>query len=423
MSAEEVDNEIETLIDFSSISIGEYFAFGVYEQDNDLTNGKEPIEWLVLDVQDGEALLLSRFALASKPFEESRNNAAWETSSLRAWLNDEFYNTAFSADEKASIIDDEVLADKNPKYGTSSGNNTRDRVFLLSISEAEGYFSSAAERVCRLTEAGKENTWSDNNCWWWLRTAGNSAANAGVVNVQGAILNSGDSIHKNGGVRPLIRVEISRSHPQKGLNDKTSSLNDEEPDATVLPDVLSGDIGVSVGDYITFGTYEQDNNMNNGKEPIEWLVLDIMDGKAMVISQYLLDSQPFNDSDVHTIPSWEECSLRQWLNESFLNLAFDNTEQDSIRINDATQDRVFLLSMIEAWNYLPSNAERMCTSTAYCYAQESYQGLKDYWWLRDTASAHFMDGVSPDGRICDLQEAAYWIKFGVRPVLWINLEQ
>ena len=59
MSAEEVDNEIETLIDFSSISIGEYFAFGVYEQDNDLTNGKEPIEWLVLDVQDGEDLLLS----------------------------------------------------------------------------------------------------------------------------------------------------------------------------------------------------------------------------------------------------------------------------------------------------------------------------------------------------------------------------
>ncbi len=125
------------------ISVGDYYTFGSYEQDNDLTNGSEPIEWQVLDVQDGEALLLSRYALASKPFEENKNSEAWESCSLRAWLNGEFYDAVFTRDEKASIIDGEVQAEKNPKYGTSSGNNTEDKVFLLSVPEAEIYFSTS----------------------------------------------------------------------------------------------------------------------------------------------------------------------------------------------------------------------------------------------------------------------------------------
>ncbi len=239
------EKEIDSLIDFSLISVGDYYTFGSYEQDNDLANGKEPVEWQVLDVQDGEALLLSRFALVSKPFEEDKNNATWETSSLRAWLNGEMYNSAFTADERAIIINSDVSADKNPKYGTSSGGNSRDHVFLLSITEAEKYFSNAAERVCRLTEKGKENSRNDNSCWWWLRTAGNSTANAGVVNVQGAILNSGDSIHKSGGVRPAIWIKTGFQKSENTENEESAEEPigiPEKPKTTIYPVLAGGTI-------------------------------------------------------------------------------------------------------------------------------------------------------------------------------------
>ncbi|MBP3696995.1 MAG: hypothetical protein J6J45_05560, partial [Clostridia bacterium] len=67
-----------------------------------------------------------------------------------------------------------------------------------------------------------------------------------------------------------------------------------------------------VGDYITFGSYEQDNDLSNGKEPIEWLVLDKQDGKVLVISKYALDAKPYNDEYVDV--TWETCTLRSWLN-------------------------------------------------------------------------------------------------------------
>ena len=85
---------------------------------------------------------------------------------------------------------------------------------------------------------------------------------------------------------------------------------------------------VEEGKYITFGSYEQDNNTSNDKENIEWLVLDVLGDEAIVISKYALDCQQYNTS--FTDVTWETCSLRKWLNETFLNAAFSSTEQNSI---------------------------------------------------------------------------------------------
>lgn len=81
----------------SDIAIGEYVTFGSYEQDADFDNGPEPIEWMVLDHQDGRTLLLAKYGLdASWYHVESADDVTWENCKLRSWLNTDFYNTAFN---------------------------------------------------------------------------------------------------------------------------------------------------------------------------------------------------------------------------------------------------------------------------------------------------------------------------------------
>ena len=79
------------------------------------------------------------------------------------------------------------------------------------------------------------------------------------------------------------------------------------------------------GDVVYFGSYEQDNDFTNGKEPIEWLVVRIQDGKALLLSKDVLDYQQYHSA--HASITWEECAIRAWLNDSFLNAAFTIEEQ------------------------------------------------------------------------------------------------
>ena len=85
---------------------------------------------------------------------------------------------------------------------------------------------------------------------------------------------------------------------------------------------------LSIGDTVTFGKYEQDiTYAQDGKEDIEWTVLDIQGDSYLLISKYGLDAKPFNfqqeeDSENPNYVTWETCSLREWLNNDFLNMAF-----------------------------------------------------------------------------------------------------
>ena len=122
--------------------------FGHYEQDNNPGNGPEPIEWLVLDIQDGKALLLSKYGLEAKAYNTKFVDITWENCTLRTWLNGEFLAKAFSAEEQSAILLTEV--DNSDAQGfdwsiqtgeknTTGGNNTEDRIFLLSYAEANRY--------------------------------------------------------------------------------------------------------------------------------------------------------------------------------------------------------------------------------------------------------------------------------------------
>ena len=104
----------------------------------------------------------------------------------------------------------------------------------------------------------------------------------------------------------------------------------EEPDLIseleTEPDVLG--VSYKVGDIIKFGHYEQDGNTSYGKEEIEWEVLKVESDRVLVVSKYALDCKPYNTE--YTDVTWETCSLRQWLNSTFLNTAFSAEEQKKI---------------------------------------------------------------------------------------------
>jgi len=123
------------------VKVGSYVTFGRYEQDNVSSNGPEAIEWLVLDVKDGKVFLLSKYGLETKHYNETWAAVTWETCTLRTWLNEEFYYTAFDEEERMSVLKTLVKTEDNPQFGTEGGSDTEDRVFLLSIEEAEQYFT------------------------------------------------------------------------------------------------------------------------------------------------------------------------------------------------------------------------------------------------------------------------------------------
>ena len=201
------------------VSVGDIITFGTYEQDNLTIFGPEPIEWIVLDVQDGKALLLSRYGLYPKPYNTDWVYVTWEDCTLRTWLNDDFLNEAFNPEEQSSILITEVDNSDAQGFdwttvegdGTTGGNNTEDRIFLLSCAEADRYLGvkchnidagdNVQSRVAPTKYAISNRAFADYGdedraaCktsdgkragWWWLRSPGDYQANAAVVSQFGS---------------------------------------------------------------------------------------------------------------------------------------------------------------------------------------------------------------------------------------------
>lgn len=196
-------------------AVGDKITFGTYEQDNDTSNGAEDIEWLVLAKENNKILVISDKALDYQRYNETYEKITWEQCSLRKWLNDSFLNTAFSKEERALIQSTTISADKNPQYSTDPGNATTDKVFLLSINEAEKYFSGEQARKCITTayviaiaQSEYDNKVYDVS-WWWLRSPGYNPNHAAYFSSAGSINYRGLSASSNiGCVRPALWISI-----------------------------------------------------------------------------------------------------------------------------------------------------------------------------------------------------------------------
>lgn len=174
-------------------NVGDYVTLGVYEQDNIESNGKEAIEWLVLDKQDDRVLVISRYALDWVKFNTVEAVVTWETCTLRGWLNDTFINEVFEPDERDRILTTKVTADISPLHDTPPGNDTTDRIFLLSILEEQRYFA-VDSGVCQATEychARGSFRSAEGYCWWWLRTPGTDRYRASYINHEGIVRDAG----------------------------------------------------------------------------------------------------------------------------------------------------------------------------------------------------------------------------------------
>ena len=192
-------------------------AFGTYPQTEEGTDNT-PIEWEVLERDGDKALLISKYALDCIRYNTKDKSVTWETCSLRTWLNGDFYNKAFNAEEKRNIVLSKVTADKNPSYSTDPGKDTDDNVFLLSIPEVNNYLKDKASRMCAPTDYAVKNGAYTNNsdkvdgrasCWWWLRSPGDNCGDAASVSNDGFVHLDGYNVtYSDRSVRPCVWVRL-----------------------------------------------------------------------------------------------------------------------------------------------------------------------------------------------------------------------
>ena len=448
--------------------------YGHYEQDNDVSNGTEPIEWVVLDYDEANhrSLLISKYGLDTKKYDNSSASNTWDKCTLRTWLNGVFQEEAFSVKEQSAILVTEV--DNSDAQGfdwteagedkAGGGENTWDWIFLLSYAEANRYLgvtyektsnikprisptAYAAEQGAQISDVRNHQTMEgDLAGWWWLRSPGFGRKGA-YVNSVGSLQSDQDEI-SGVLVRPAFWLNLE---PDTATPAATSAPRPGEASARISS-LREFEI---TGNTVTIGYYEQDNDKSNGPESIEWIVLDYDEAnrRALLISKYGLDVVPYNKE--FTAVNWKECTLRNWLNGEFLDEAFSAKEQSAIQITmtddnteqgnsetgeNSSQDRIFLLSYDEAHKYFGvekysvagsnQNQDARITLTAYAKARGAWISSRYltadgeptvWWWLRlpgdrqniagrvDYSGSYRRGSADDDSGV-------------VRPAFWLNLE-
>ena len=194
--------------------VGDIIYFGTYEQDNNFSNGKEEIEWRVLEKdENGRMLVVSKYALDCRNYHSSVKQITWEDSDIRSWLNNDFYSNAFASSEKSAVKTVTNENTGNSDFNVNGGNKTSDKIFILSIDEAKRYLPNNIDRMCQATKyaesKGTELDSLTHNCRWWLRSPGSTLYSAASVKIDGFILNMGTPVSVDKAfVRPAMWIEI-----------------------------------------------------------------------------------------------------------------------------------------------------------------------------------------------------------------------
>ena len=235
--------------------------------------------------------------------------------------------------------------------------------------------------------------------------------------------------------------EASSAAPQSGTASVTTPRPGSAPVAAQTPSAFKS---LKVGDLVTLGHYEQDNNTGNGKEPVEWYVLAVEDGCALLLSRYVLDYLPYHSQPLAfgTKISWEDCTLRAWLHNDFLNMAFSEEEKKQIaestniiylpgnKGTTSTQDKIFLLGISDDRGI---RAEWGCVPTAYTVAKgykkskfEIFEGTETvpreaYGFLERSSPDSLTMTITIDGQEMTIGTSPVGEAGGVRPAVRIRL--
>ena len=421
--------------------VGDIIKFGSYPY---YSNGTEKtIEWQILEkYEDGTALVISKYCLDVVQYNNKNVDVTWETSTIRKWLNKEFYKKAFKNEDKTLLIESYVVNKDNVEDETYGGNNTSDKMFLLSIDEANKYFGSKQERRGYPTPYVENNVNSKlghllpakeygGSCEWWLRSPGLDQDYAAIVSEDGSVDSTGDDVNEDEvAVRVAFKINLKNlKFPQNEDGGRKTQGN-----------------SYKIGDIIEFGSYPY---YEDGTEkPIEWQILEkYNDGIALVISRYVLESAAYHETNKDV--TWEKSTVREWLNNGFYNKAFRNVNRDLIiesyiknknnsgRVFDYrwntkggkdTRDKLFLLSIEEAEKYFSSYEARRGYPTPYAKISNEIYKLNDKyggscsWRLRSPGCAQFLSAYVKDDGSVEIEGAVAWVATGVRPALKINLK-
>ena len=365
-------------VELSHASVGDIVVFG-------------DIRWYVIAKTETGCTLLTEKPVIKLPFNKATYHApdTWEKSTLRAWLNEPFFST-FTEEEKALIEKTHNINSDNREYGTRGGNDTDDYIYLLSADEADALDKTIL----------KCGYWHEmDNQWWWLRTPGaNKDYTAYVGNNsdgKNAVDPAGDvSGNFYGAVRPALNLRLSDNTAVPAGMNRTPS--EEQAELAVISDS-------EIGDVVAFGRYT-------------WYVTDKTDGICTLLCQGPVAEKTYHDSKADI--TWENCSLRRWLNEDFYNQKFSDgekaaivtthntfSEEDSpyeMDCGNDTDDKVYL--------YTYSESKTVSDEIREC-------GIN--WWLRSPGKKQ-SEAVYILGRSANLMGNTVNNPLGVRPVIRVR---
>jgi len=202
------------------VNVGDIMQFGGYN-------------WRVLDVQGGKALIITEHIIEQRSYNVERKDVTWETCSLRAYLNGEFLQK-FSKEDQGRIAETRIMNPDNLWYGTKGGNDTTDKIFLLSLEEADKYFGDSGDYrekrrkkyegqppsgkwvpanegsvFSNANDSGRIAKHEDKDWFWWLRSPGSDSIDAAYVSRVGSVDVIGSVVHDGrGGVRPALWIDL-----------------------------------------------------------------------------------------------------------------------------------------------------------------------------------------------------------------------
>ena len=192
-----------------------------WDKNNDIIIGKEkyhrakksyfkyePIKWRVIKCENGEALLLSDIVLDKQKYNKRLKKVTWEKSTLRKWLNKKFMNRAFSSSEQEAIRTTKVINEDNYYYKTDGGNDTLDKIYLLSLSETDEEKEYGFTDSYGMTIKYSNYADLDDYQYWWLRTQGEKNISAAAVDMFGEAYVGGGESDMELGIRPVLHLNL-----------------------------------------------------------------------------------------------------------------------------------------------------------------------------------------------------------------------
>ena len=427
--------------DIDTVTFGRYLQYkdqyGIYN--------KEPVEWILVDRDEENALLMSKYILDAKKyniekpdFSDSQTRTYidvasvygtdWYHATLRKWMNETMFSDLFNESEK-SIINVAYL-DNTYEYDSSEyeprGNWSRDNLFLLNDTEFFYFFGkndvneNSKIKATRATEyVNKEiglrskggNEWHGVNSTYFLRLSGMAT----IYPI--GIMEDGSFRRKEGiniitsGVRPCVFVKIGNTMDMARI-DMNKKFRQE----------TNNSLPIDAYAKVKMGTWY---NYNDQPIDLEWYVVKEDSGKKLLLCKNVVKRMAFY-KDLKSADGWSKSDVRRYLNDDFFNAAFSNEEKNKIVAGNIktdpvmgvgseswTYDKIFLLSSSEVAEYIGVANKNILMAN-------DLEGQAVMWYLRNMGdSTTKVAGVRPNGDV-DLKGSPMKASRYIRPAMWIS---